>query len=139
MMPSASNDKAEVSRANEFYYHAMSSLDLALVEKAWAHNDYVTLVGPRHTAPMIGWSDIRAYYAKAVSTIGKISLRPIDPHINVNGDYAWIVAREEIGADSRLKDGSPLSTRPTISTNVFEKIGGKWLMVSHHAQEIHGA
>jgi len=54
----------------------------------------------------------------------------------VNGSCAWVIAREEIGNDSCAKDGTLISSRPTMSTNVFEKANGEWRMVSHHAQEI---
>ena len=133
------DDVAAVADANSFYYHAISSLDLSLLEQAWAHEEYVSLVGPRHVSPTIGWGNVYSYYSQTVAVLRKISVRPIEPRIHVNGTCAWVIAREEIGSDSCLKDGTPVSSRPTISTNVFERFNGKWRMVSHHAQEIFGS
>jgi hypothetical protein len=86
--------------------------------------------------PTIGWRDVWAYYERTVGFLGKISVKSIDPRIQVNGSCAWVIAREEIGNDSCAKDGTLISSRPTMSTNVFEKANGEWRMVSHHAQEI---
>jgi ketosteroid isomerase-like protein len=130
------DDVSAVRRANDFYYNAISSLSLSLLERAWAHEDYVILIGPRHSSPTIGWRDVWAYYERTVGFLGKISVKPIDPRIQVNGSCAWVIAREEIGNDSCAKDGTLISSRPTMSTNVFEKANGEWRMVSHHAQEI---
>ena len=38
----------------------------------------------------------------------------------------------EVG-DVKMKDGTPSKT-DQIVTNIYEKIGGRWLMVSHHVQ-----
>jgi ketosteroid isomerase-like protein len=55
----------------------------------------------------------------------------VDAHIRVNGNLAW-----EIGVETgraHMKDGT---TRKVdwIVTNVYEKLGDRWLMVSHHVQ-----
>jgi ketosteroid isomerase-like protein len=129
-------DIAAVTAANNAYYTALSALDLPSIEKAWAHEDYDALAGPRHPVPLIGWVAIQAFYAKNVDNLAEISVKPVDVHIRINGNSAWTISREEVGSTSRLKNGTLISSRPTIATNMFEKYGDKWLMVAHHAQEI---
>jgi ketosteroid isomerase-like protein len=55
----------------------------------------------------------------------------VDVQIHVNGDLAWEIGFET--GQAQMKDGS---TRKVdwIATNVYEKIDGRWLLVSHHVQ-----
>ena len=132
----SADEAAGVAAANNAYYAGLSALDLVGIEKAWAHESYVALAGPRSSAPIIGWSVIQPFYAKLVESVAEISVKPIDVHTRITGNSAWTISREEVGNTSRWKNGTPMSSRPTIATNMFEKIGGKWVMVAHHAQEI---
>ena len=131
-------DMEAVTTANNAYYTALSALDLPSIEKAWAHEDYDALAGPRHPVPLIGWGAIQAFYAKNIDNLAEISVKPVDVRvrIRINGNSAWTISREEVGSTSKLKNGTLISSRPTIATNMFEKYGDKWLMVAHHAQEI---
>jgi hypothetical protein len=131
----SSSDLAAVTAANNAFYSAESALDAAAMEKVWAHEDYVAIIGPRAIAPMIGWAVLQPYFAKNFGNMAQFSLKPVDAHIRVNGNTAWVVGKEEVGNTSKLKDGTPISSRPTLVTNIFEKNGERWLMVSHHAQE----
>jgi SnoaL-like domain len=131
----SSADLAAVTEANNGYYAALSSLDMGAMEKVWAHEDYVSQVGPRNAAPLTGWATIQPYLAKIWSNFSELKVRPVDPRARVNGNVGWVIGQEEVGSTSRLKNGTLISSRPTIVTNIFEKHGDKWLMVSHHAQE----
>src|SRR6267378_1435887 len=54
-----------------------------------------------------------------------------DQHVHVNGNLAWEMGQET--GEQKMKDGrSP--KLDYLVTNVYEKIDGKWLMVSHHVQ-----
>lgn len=129
-------DVEAVTTANNAYYTAFSAPDLPSIEKAWAHEDYDALAGPRHPVPLIGWGAIQAFYAKNIDNLAEISVKPVDVRLRINGNSAWTISREEVGSTSKLKNGTLISSRPTIATNIFEKYGDKWLMVAHHAQEI---
>jgi ketosteroid isomerase-like protein len=128
-------DAMALLEANNGYYAALSALDMEAMEKVWLHESYVSQVGPRNAAPLTGWATIQPYLVKTWANFSELKVRPVDPHARVNGDVGWVIGQEEVGNTSRLKTGTLLSSRPTIVTNIFEKHDGKWLMVSHHAQE----
>ena len=128
-------DVAAVIEANNGYYSALSALDMAAMENVWAHEDYVSQVGPRNAAPLIGWATIQPYLVKTWANFSELKVRPVEPRARINGNVGWVIGQEEVGSTSRLKNGTPISSRPTIVTNIFEKHGDKWLLVSHHAQE----
>jgi ketosteroid isomerase-like protein len=52
-------------------------------------------------------------------------------HIHVNGNLAWEMGQET--GEAKLKDGTAFKV-DFVVTNVYEKIDGRWLMVSHHVQ-----
>ena len=54
-----------------------------------------------------------------------------DQHIHVNGNLAWEMGQE--GGTPKMKDGKD-ATADYIVTNVYEKVDGRWLIVSHHVQ-----
>jgi hypothetical protein len=128
-------DVAAVIAANNGYYAALSALNMAAMENVWAHEDYVSQVGPRNAAPLTGWATIQPYLAKTWANLSELKVKPVEPGARVNGNVGWIIGQEEVGSSSRLKNGTPISSHPTIVTNIFEKHGDKWLLVSHHAQE----
>ena len=55
----------------------------------------------------------------------------VDDRIHINGNLAWEIGVET--GQAQMKDGT---TRKVdwIVTNVYEKLDGRWLMVSHHVQ-----
>src|SRR4051794_11283309 len=116
------DDVAAVTMANDAFYAAQSALDAPAMDKVWAHKDYVANSGPRAKAPTIGWTELQPYFVKNFGNMAEFSLKPLDTRVQVNGNAAWVIGKEEIGGTSKLKDGTLISSRPTIVTNIFEKM-----------------
>lgn len=125
-------DMDGVKAASQAFYEALRARDNGeAMEKVWAHTSYVTMVGPRSKSVMVGWDAQKEYWAKAKQRLVEINVTLSDQHIHVNGDLAW-----EMGLESgtvKLKDGTERKAEYLV-TNVYEKIDGRWLMVSHHVQ-----
>jgi ketosteroid isomerase-like protein len=121
-----------VKAASEAFYTALPVLDDgAAMEKVWANRPYVTYVGPRNTSIIVGWDAQKAYWEAFNKNFAWRKVSLVEPQVHANGNLAW-----EIGVESgqaQMKDGA---TRKVdwIVTNVYEKIDGRWLMVSHHVQ-----
>jgi hypothetical protein len=98
-------DVAAVIEANNGYYSALSALDMAAMENVWAHEDYVSQVGPRNAAPLIGWATIQPYLVKTWANFSELKVRPVDPRARINGNVGWVIGQEEVGSTSRLKLG----------------------------------
>ena len=54
-----------------------------------------------------------------------------DQHIHVNGNLAWEMGQESGTQKMKNSNEAPIDY---IVTNVYEKIDGRWLIVSHHVQ-----
>ena len=54
--------------------------------------------------------------------------------LHSDGKLAWIIGTES--ATLQPKSGGEPLKFDTFVTNIFEKEGDRWLMISHHAQMI---
>jgi ketosteroid isomerase-like protein len=102
------------------------------MEKVWAHTPYVTFAGPRSKSIIVGWDAQKKHWVEANKLVSQRNVTLSDQHIHVNGNLAWEMGQET--GDVKMKDGSTPKTEDFIVTNVYEKLDGRWLMVSHHVQ-----
>lgn len=125
-------DLDSVTAASKAFYKALAVIDDGqAMARVWAHTNYVTYFGPGTRTIIVGWGAQKQYWVKLNKEIPQRAVSLEHARREVNGNVAWEMG-EEIGS-AKLKDGSPLKV-DFIVTNVYEKIGGRWLMVSHHVQ-----
>jgi ketosteroid isomerase-like protein len=130
-MPHAA-DIESVKVASTAFYAALPVLDDGtLMQTIWANRPYVTYVGPRSTSVIVGWDEQKRYWEAFNKEFVARRVSIAEAHIHVVGDLAWEIG-SEVGY-ARMKDGTTRSI-DWIVTNVFEKIDGLWVMVSHHVQ-----
>ena len=125
-------DIVGVTAASKAFYEALVVIDDgAAMAKVWAQTPYVTYVGPRSSAIIKGWEAQKKYWGEFNKAFAQRSVTLVDAHVRVVGNLAW-----EIGAENGLAQMKDGSTRKVdwIVTNVYEKIDGHWLTVSHHVQ-----
>jgi len=126
------DDFADVTAANDKFYAALSSLDADMLAKVYAHDPYVANISPGSGALEIGWLGVDKW-AKSLSVLYKdLKVAPSDLHVKANGNIAWVVNTEH-AKGTLLKTGAVFEST-LISTNIYEKQGDSWLMVSHQAQ-----
>lgn len=125
-------DMEGVKAASKAFYTALAVIDDGeAMEKVWAHTPYVTLVGPRSKSIMVGWEGQKKYWAAANERTSQRTVSLSDQQIHVNGNLAWEMGQES--GTVKFKDGKEGKV-DFLVTNVYEKIDGRWLMVSHHVQ-----
>ena len=121
-----------VKAASKAFYAAVVVVDDGTaMEKVWAQTPYVTYVGPRSTAIIVGWEAQKKYWTEFNKPFSQRTVALVDAHVRVVGNLAW-----EIGTENGLAQMKDGSTRKVdwMVTNVYEKIDGRWLTVSHHVQ-----
>jgi hypothetical protein len=125
-------DNEAVRAASKAFYSALSVLDDgSAMEKIWARTPYVTYVGPQSKSIIVGWDAQKQYWSDFNKLFSQRAVSLVDDRIHVNGNLAWEIGVET--GQAQMKDGT---TRKVdwIVTNVYEKLGGQWFMVSHHVQ-----
>jgi ketosteroid isomerase-like protein len=125
-------DVEGVKAASRAFYAALRVLDNGeAMDKVWAHTNYVTYVGPRAKSIIVGWEEQKKYWIDTNKLFSQRDATLSDQHIHVVGNLAWEMGQET--GDTKLKDG-PAAKIDYIATNVYEKIDGRWVIVSHHVQ-----
>ncbi|HKU05192.1 MAG TPA: nuclear transport factor 2 family protein [Bradyrhizobium sp.] len=128
----SAGDIAGVATASKAFYEALVVIDDgSAMANVWAQTPYVTYVGPRNTSIIVGWEAQKKYWSEFNKPFAQRSVKLVDAQVRVVGNLAW-----EIGTESglaQMKDGSSRKV-DWIVTNVYEKIAGRWLVVSHHVQ-----
>ena len=130
----AASDIDDVKAADQAFHVALSAMDSKAMAGIWAQKPYVTNIGPSSKAVDMGYDDA---VTKWMATIVPARFSELKAQmtsiatIQVNGNVAWVIGTEN--ATGKNKAGELLAF-DLLVTNIYEKIDGKWLMVSHHAQ-----
>ena len=124
-------EEVDVNKTAEALHAAISSLDAAKIEALWAHDARVTLVNPTDKTVSVGWDAVKANWEGITGRYNTLKIAQVDgPYVTVKGKVAWRTGvASSIG---QLKSGAEVNAR-VIETDIFEKRGGKWFIVSHTA------
>jgi ketosteroid isomerase-like protein len=125
------DDEAQLVEANAGFYRAFESLDLAEMDRAWAHAEYVRCVHPGWCL-LVGWEAVQQSWDAIFKGTREMrfSIEDVRPH--VDGDLGWVTCTENILSHAR----GQVAVTSLLATNLFERRGGEWLMVHHHASHI---
>jgi ketosteroid isomerase-like protein len=129
------SDSDNVKVAVDAFHAALANLDIGKMQNVWAQEPYVVLINPRDKAPAIGWDAVKKDWRDGVFGFwAELKLSPKQaPHIHVDQTTAWTTG--VVGVEGKNKSGQTLSFT-IIETQVYEKRGDRWLMVSHHASRV---
>ena len=127
------DDKADVLAANTEVEQAFSKLDSKAIEATWAQDERVSVIHPASKAPIVGWEGVQKSYADHSVRYKDFSVVMENPHVAINGNIAWVVGTEKVRAHRANGDVLDISA---LATNIFERRGGKWLLVHHHGSRM---
>lgn len=129
------SDNDNVNAAVDAFHAALSNLDMGKMQNAWAQEPYVVLINPRDKAPAVGWDAVKKDWQDGVFGFwAELKLSPKQaPQIHINQGMASTTG--VVGVEGKDKRGQALSFT-IIETQVYEKRGDRWLMVSHHASRV---
>src|SRR5690348_4790174 len=82
-----------VRAANQAFYDALSSRDIAAMRGVWANRPYVVNIGPRSRMMDVGYEAVVKYWEGAFDAFSRLSAVPSDTHIQVGSDLAWAVGK----------------------------------------------
>jgi ketosteroid isomerase-like protein len=119
--------------ANRQLAAAIEARDINAMDKVWAHENYVSFIGPLSTTVVVGWDSVRQAWQMRFGQFDRVTISMDKPHVRINGQAAWAVGMEK--AELLRKDGKTISFK-TFVTNVFENKRGQWLLVAHQATPV---
>ncbi len=124
-------DVEAVRAANRRFYRAFESLSLAEMESLWVHEDHVACVHPGWPR-LMGWDAVRDSWDAIFRNTREMRFTLTDVEVEVRGELAWVVCTQNILSEAR----GNVSVTAILATNLFERHGGAWLVVHHHASHI---
>ena len=129
------SDGDNVKAAIDAFHAALSNLDIGKMQNVWAQESYVILINPRDKAPAIGWDAVKKDWQDGVFGFwAELKLSPKQaPQIHINQGMASTTG--VVGVEGKNKSGQALSFT-IIETQVYERRGDGWLMISHHASRV---
>jgi ketosteroid isomerase-like protein len=77
----------------------------------------------------IGWEAVRAAWVASNNSFISRSVELTESHMAMNGDIAWEVGIED--TRSQRTGEAVTADNRNLTANVYQKIDGQWLMVSH--------
>lgn len=125
------DERGELEEANARFYRAFEAQDLAEMDEVWAHAEHVRCVHPGW-ALLEGWEAVRQSWEAIFKASGEMRFSLGDVQARPMGELGWVTCAENILSQVR----GNIAVTTLIATNVFERRGGAWRMVLHHASHI---
>jgi ketosteroid isomerase-like protein len=121
----------EVGKVNQDFYRAFESLDIAHMDRVWSHQEYVTCIHPGWTL-RVGWPTVRDSWVLIFNNTFSMKFDLTEIQIQVAGDLGWVICTENI----RSRQGEDVRESHVLATNLYERVGDRWLMIHHHGSPI---
>ncbi len=121
-------EEAAVREANEAFYRALETLDLAAMDRLWAHEPWVRCIHPGSDV-LVGWERVRASWAQIFENTRWIRVMPTEVSVRRFGDLAVAACAENITAAHEGDVGVAVAQ----ATNLFVRAPDGWRMIHHHA------
>ncbi len=130
-MGTVRDDLGQVRSANERFYAAFEKLDIEAMAAVWAKTAYVKCIHPGWGL-LVGWDAVRASWEIIFRNTAEIGFTLTDVQVESRGPLALVMLTENIlsRAEGRVASAS------VLTTNIFERTAGRWLLIHHHASHI---
>jgi hypothetical protein len=128
-----SDDARAVQAANQAFYRAFETLELANMDAVWAHDETVTCLHPGWPL-CAGWDQVRRSWATIFANTTAMRFNVTDERIDVRGALAWVVCVERI----RSTAAGATAAGAIVATNIFRRDGSTWRLVHHHGSPYAG-
>jgi ketosteroid isomerase-like protein len=120
-----------VRTANQRFYAAFESLDLAEMEFIWAHDDSVECVQPGWEL-LLGWEEVRERWARIFRNTKRVRMALSGIWVRVEGSVWWVACTARV--TTAFAEG--FDEAIVQATNIFVEREGRWLLVAHHASPL---
>jgi ketosteroid isomerase-like protein len=120
-----------VRAANNRFYAAFESLDVAEMEAVWSHDDGVECVLPGWDL-LLGWDEVRERWSRIFANAKRVRIALGNVWVRVEGEVGWVACTEHV--TTAFADGFDEAT--VQATNIFVLRDGGWLLVAHHASPL---
>lgn len=119
------SDIDAVLEAMQAFYDAFEAGDLDAMSEVWARDRDIACAHPGW-GTLHGWAEIAASWFALFQQPSPLQFILTEARVRIVGDLAWVTVDENL-------IGSGSSTGDTVAAvNIFERCGGRWMLVCHH-------
>jgi ketosteroid isomerase-like protein len=129
--PQKQTPEEEIRAANQRFYAAFESLDIAEMEAIWAHDDAVQCVQPGWEL-LLGWDEVRGSWSRIFANSKRVRIALSSIWVRIEGQVGWVACTEHV--TTAFADGFDEAT--VQATNIFVRSEAGWLLVAHHASPL---
>ena len=126
-----SKEQGEVYKANESFYQAFESFDMAKMEEVWLKADYIQCFHPGW-GMLRGWEPVMTSWRRIFENTDEIRFLLTEVRIEVRGSLAWVTLYENL----TNRFGKEASAAVVLTTNIFERHPVGWLLIHHHGSPV---
>ncbi len=112
-------------------YRAFESLELETMEAVWLRDPKIVCIHPGWRS-LSGWGPVMQSWERIFQSTFEMKFAVRELELLQNGDLAVVLCEENL--TQRGYDGIARST--VLATNVFERVGQKWMLVMHHGSPV---
>ncbi|MGH7933463.1 MAG: nuclear transport factor 2 family protein [Candidatus Binataceae bacterium] len=124
-------DREKVLAANRAFYSAFESLEIERMERVWLREPRIVCVHPGWRR-LRGWGPVMNSWQRIFQSAFEMKFDLGEADVMINGELAVVVVEENL--TQRGYDG--VMRAQVLTTNVFERADGQWLMVVHHGSPV---
>jgi ketosteroid isomerase-like protein len=121
----------QVELANQEFYRAFESLDIANMDLVWAHQEHVTCIHPGWSV-RVGWPAVRDSWVLIFNNTFSMKFELTEVQIQVAGDIGWVVCTENITS----RQGETVQESQVLATNLYERVEDRWMLIHHHGSPV---
>jgi ketosteroid isomerase-like protein len=125
------SERKAVIDANRSFYAAFESLEVDKMEQVWLSDPKIVCIHPGWRK-LTGWGPVMQSWSRIFESAFEMKFEVREIEVFAGSDYAVVVTEENL--TQRGYEGS--SRSQVLATNVFERIGQKWMMVLHHGSPV---
>jgi len=125
------SDRQAVIAANRGFYRAFESLEIEQMERVWMREQRIVCIHPGWPK-LVGWGPIMNSWARIFEGVFEMKFELGEIDVMISGDLAVVIVEENLVQ----KNYDGIMRSQVLTTNIFERTGGEWLMVSHHGSPV---
>lgn len=123
--------KEEIMQVNNAFYRAFEKKDMEAMATIWSQGTGSVCIHPGWNI-LHGWNAIRDSWEKIFKNTNYIEINTEIISLEVRDEIAYMILIENI---MQVATGKRIEAKSS-ATNIFEYMGGKWYLVSHHGSPI---
>lgn len=125
------SEREGIVAANQAFYRAFETLELDTMEEVWLRDPKIVCIHPGWRR-LTGWGPVMQSWERIFQSIFEMKFEARELEIFESQDLAIVLCEEEL--TQRGYDGTARST--VLASNVFERVGQRWMMVMHHGSPV---